>query len=221
VFAGHWSNAEFKAIISFMPMMIALSVADPSAMLLMRKYVLTNVSADAAGILQASYRLAEVSMTVLTAGASLYSLPRLGALTGNPVALREEVRRIIFSVGSMAVVLAILVFALRKIIVLLVFNESFRDVAELMSIQAIWLPLKSTAWACGLIMVSQMRHKSYIAAQFMGPIIFVAITMHLEFPGSIARVVVASCIATAIQLLFCIYAIRDLLFSSTGTTTIT
>ncbi len=221
MFAGHWSNAEFRAIINFMPMMIALSVADPSAMLLMRKYVLTNVSADAAGILQASYRLAEVAMTVLTAGASLYSLPRLGALTGNAVALREEVRRIIFSVGSMAVVLAVLVFLFRKLIVLLVFNASFHDVADLMPIQAIWLPLKSTAWACGLIMVSQMRHKSYIAAQFLGPIIFIAITMHLEFPGSISRVVVASCIATAIQLLFCLYSIRDLLFRSAGATAIT
>jgi PST family polysaccharide transporter len=216
LFAGHWSNAEFKAISNFLPMMIALTVADPSAMILMRKYVLTNASADAAGILQASYRLAEVSMTVLTAGVSLYSLPRLGALTGNLPALREEVRRIVFNVASMAVVLGIIVFALRKIIVVLVFNKDFGQVAELMSLQMIWLPLKSTAWACGLILVSQMRHKSYIAAQFVGPIIFIAIVMQIEFPGSIARVIVASCIATGIQLLVAMYAIRDFMLPASN-----
>jgi len=177
----------------------------------MRKHILTSVSADAAGILQASYRLTEVTVAVITAGASLYAIPQLGALTGDKHALQEKVRYIVSSIALISVLLGIIVFLLRKPIIYIIFNEKFSGVADLMLLQTIFLPLKATVIACGYVLVSEMRQKWYIATQLIGPVIFATGVMQLEFPGSISRVIVASCIASAIQLLFALYAIRDLL----------
>lgn len=212
MFVGAWNRGEFKAIVTFLPMMIALSVADPMAMIMMRKHVLTTMSAETAGILQASYRLAEVTMTVLTAGASLYSLPKLGSLSGNKPALAAETRRIVFNIAAISLGLGIFVYLLRKPIILLIFNHSFIGVTDLMLFQMVWLPLKSVAWACGLILVSQLRQKSYIAAQLIGPVIFIGTTLNIDYQADISRIILASCLAAFVQMLVSIVAVRDLLF---------
>jgi O-antigen/teichoic acid export membrane protein len=214
VMTGQWSGAEFKAILVFIPMMIVHSVADPLAMIVMREHILSNVSAHNTGILQASYRLAEVTMTVMTAGVSLYFMPRLGALTGNRLGLRNEIWRVMSYVMAIAIVLALAVFFLRETIVLVIFSADFIQVADLMSLQMVWLLLKCAVWICGFVLVSQMRQSSYIVTQLIGPAIFVAIVMQLEFPGVISRVVLASCVAAGIQLIFSFLAIRDLLLFS-------
>lgn len=207
-----WSNSEFKAIGAFLPMMIVLSVAEPTAMILMRKHLLTNVSADAAGILQASYRLAEVTMAVLTSGMSLYFMPRLGALSRDHAALSREVRGTMISAVLLALGLGAAVYVLRDFVVAVIFNHKFADVADLVLLQMIWFVLRIGVWVCGMVLVSQMRQAYYMATQLIGPAIFVSIVLLLDFPGAIDRVVVASCVSTAIQLALCIYATRDLLF---------
>jgi polysaccharide transporter, PST family len=160
---------EARRIWSFFPMLLAHAVLSPLSTMLVRDTIMRSVDVDAAGLWQASWRLSEVYLTIVTTSVSLYFMPRLGELAHRPAALRQEVWRTLGLVVAVTAGIAVVMGLLRHWVVAIVFSSSFAGAEALMPVQLAGDVLRMAAWTLGFVLVSQLRTRWYMAIEILVP----------------------------------------------------
>jgi O-antigen/teichoic acid export membrane protein len=130
---------------------------------------------EAGGYLQATWRLSDMYVGVLTTALGFYFMAQFSSLATEGER-GQMLRRTIFQIFVITACCATAIYLLRDVIIAVVLTASFAPIRELLPFQLIGDVFKVLDYPLQMVLVSQRRVTSYIAQAIGGPALYVALT---------------------------------------------
>lgn len=179
-----WLNKEFfigkfkKTIASkyfkFSLMTLTSAMTVPVTQMLLRGYVMAEISEVEAGWWEAMNRISNMYLMVITSSFSVYYLPRLSEIHD-----RSELRREIFKsykvIVPMLLVGFFLVYVLRFFIVRVLYTPEFMPMTRLFIWQMAGDFFKICSWLLAYLMVAKAMSKLFISTEIIFSIIYLVL----------------------------------------------
>lgn len=153
----------------------SLTLAPVSRMIL-RGYVISEISATEAGIWEGMNNISSMYLSVITTAFSIYYLPRLSEIK-EPLELRKEIFRCYKVIVPMLLGVSLLIYIFRYFVLWLLFTPEFSQMERLFAWQLIGDFFKVCSWMLAYIMVAKAQTKMYITTE----VVFTAIYLLLAF----------------------------------------
>lgn len=192
-------------------MTFASAATLPISQMLLRGYVISEISATEAGWWEAMNRISNMYLMVITTSFSVYYLPRLSELTDKKE-LRNEIFRSYKIIVPCLLVGFTLVYLLRYIVIRLLFTPDFLPMENLFAWQLFGDFFKITSWLLSFLMVAKAMSKWFIITEVGFSLLFVGlgfVFMHFNGVVGITQAYMFNYIA---YLLMMIFIFRNLLF---------
>lgn len=175
-----WSNFKerlnrlaSKQYFKYTLMTLTTAATLPISQLLLRSYVISEISPIEAGWWEAMNRLSNMYLMVITTSFTVYYMPRLSELSD-----KFELRREIFKAYKLIVPILIVGFALiylfRHLIIRILFSPEFLPMENLFIWQLIGDFFKICSWLLAFIMVAKAMSKAYIATEIIFALLYIA-----------------------------------------------
>lgn len=153
--------------------LVSLSVVPVSQMLL-RGYVISEISMTEAGWWEAMNRISNVYLMVITTSFSIYYLPRLSEIKEI-----SELRCEIFKCYKVIIPILLsgltLVYLLRHFVVMILFSPDFYPMESLFIWQLLGDFFKISSWLLAFLMVAKSMTKTFIATEVIFSGLFVVL----------------------------------------------
>jgi PST family polysaccharide transporter len=172
---GPVDKAALKELSGFALMGITAALATPIALMLIRQYVADTLGLPAAGYWQASWKISEIYLMLVTTTLTLYYVPRLAEIRHGRE-LRQEVWKVYRFVMPVVLVGATVIYVLRDFITQLLFSADFRPMEALFSWQLTGDVIKIGSWVLSCIMLGRSMVKAYIATEIIFSASFVLLS---------------------------------------------
>ena len=175
-----WSNFKerlnrlaSKQYFKYTLMTLTTAATVPISQLLLRSYVISEISPIEAGWWEAMNRLSNMYLMVITTSFTVYYMPRLSELSD-----KFELRREIFKAYKLIVPILIVGFALiylfRHLIIKILFSPEFLPMENLFIWQLTGDFFKICSWLLAFIMVAKAMSKAYIATEIIFALTYMA-----------------------------------------------
>lgn len=164
-------------------LMALVSIATvPVSQLVLRGYVISNISVVEAGWWEGMNRLSNMYLMIITSSFGVYYLPRLSELRGR-VQLRNEIFKAYKVILPVLFVGLTLVYFLRFFIIKVLFTESFYPMSTLFIWQLVGDFFKIASWLLAFLMVAKSMTKAFIFTEVFFTATFVGmgfLFMHIN-----------------------------------------
>ncbi len=161
--AGKYFRYSLMALISALML--------PLSRMLVRGYIMTTVSEDAAGWWEGMCRISNIYLMVITTSFSIYYLPRLSELK-SAVEMRAEIIKAIKLIMPLLGTGLGLIYLTRHFIVHLLFSEAFEPMAGLFIWQLGGDFLKIGSWLVAFVMIAKAYTRLYIITEILSTAIY-------------------------------------------------
>jgi O-antigen/teichoic acid export membrane protein len=179
VFSGKFSKLVAGRLGHFSLMALVSAILVPVAQLIVRSYITKNQTLVNAGLWEGINRISGMYLLVITTSLSVYYLPRLAELR-----TKQEIRKEVFSVYKLVIpallIATLTIFALRNLIIQILFTKEFVGMQNLFGFQLIGDIFKMAGWILGYLMIAKAMTKTYVimeitsaALQVMLSILFI------------------------------------------------
>lgn len=171
-----WGETHSKArkdIAGYIIMAITTAITAPLSLILVRNLIITQVGWEQAGQWQAVWKISEVYLSVITIALGTYYLPKLSALIGSEIIIKEINRTAIYVI-PFAIILASIVYIFRDFIIHILFTPDFKPARDLFMIQLCGDVIKIASWLYAYPMLSRGATKWYVLTEILFAITFVA-----------------------------------------------
>jgi polysaccharide transporter, PST family len=151
-------------LLKYTLMAMATAISIPVAHLIIRAHVVDEVSLPAAGLWTGLTRISDAYLLVLTLTFSIYYLPRLSEISKQS----ELVREVYFCakyITCIAALLAMLVYFLRELVVLVLFDKSFLAMTPLFAAQMLGDVFKVFAFSFGYVLVAKGETLAFVVVE--------------------------------------------------------
>lgn len=175
-FLSSFSKIEAKKLSSFSAMAIVSASMIPISHLVIRNYIGETLGWDAAGYWQAIWYISTMYLMVITTALSTYYLPRLAELT-NCNELKNELLYGYKILVPVAILFALIIYALKDMIILILFSENFIGMRSLFFWQLIGDVLKVSAWLLSYLLLAKAVTKVFIFLE----VVFTLLLMLLSY----------------------------------------
>ena len=205
------NNDLTKKYLNYSLMAFATASVTPISQMLLRGYVISEISATEAGWWEAMNRISNMYLMVITTSFSVYYLPRLSELTD-----KNEIRNEIFR--SYKVIIPFLlaglmiVYLMRHLVIKLLFTTEFLPMENLFIWQLGGDFFKITSWLLSYLMVAKAMTKWFIATEFGFTFLFVGLGFIFMYINGVVGITQAYLINYIAYLLMMIFIFRKLLF---------
>lgn len=146
----------------------------PVSQMLLRGYVISEISPAEAGWWEAMNRISNMYLMVITTSFSVYYLPRLSELTD-----RLELRREIFKSYKVIVPMLLggfaLIYLLRFLVIRILFTPEFLPMENLFVWQLSGDFFKICSWLLAFLMVAKSMTKAFVITEIVFTLIFVGL----------------------------------------------
>ena len=150
----------------------------PVSRMLLRGYVISEISATEAGIWEGMNNISTMYLNVLVSSLSIYYLPRMSELT-NPRELHNELFHCYKFVIPILLVLGLAIFLLRDFIIWFLFTPEFEPMRDLFSWQLVGDFFKMCSWLLAYIMVAKAKSKAYITTEVVFTLLYLVLAFVL------------------------------------------
>lgn len=166
-----WLVGKFKRTIAsqyfrYALMTLLSAFLVPISQMLLRGYVISEISITEAGWLEGMNRISNMYLMVITSSFSVYYLPRLSEISD-----RIELRHEIFKCYKVIVPLLLagftVIYFLRFFIVKLLFTHEFMPMTQLFIWQMAGDFFKICSWLLAFLMVAKSMTKAYISTEII------------------------------------------------------
>lgn len=205
-----------RQVLGFFPMLVINGVLPPLVLILVRDTLAGQVSLEAAGLWQASWRLSEACQALVVASVSLHFMPGMGEHAHDLRALQRHVLRSLAGACAVSGLLALALWAVRVPAVHLVFSTGFEPVIDLLPLQLLGDVVKTAAWILAMALVGTMRAGWFITAVAVHALVFIGLSWHLVPAWGTAGAQWGHVAAGASQALVAAWALRDLWCTGTA-----
>lgn len=204
---GGFDAGIAREIAHFYPMLLANSIALPMAQILVRNAMIRGFGLEQGGYLQATWRLSDMYIGVLTTALGLYFMAHFASLPSEQER-GAMLRRTMFQMFLFTAAAAIGIFTLRDTIIRVVLTRQFLPMRELLPFQLVGDIFKMVDYPLQMALVSQRRVRAYIAQAVGGPATYVALSYALRPVLGLQAAPAAYLIAYATMLIWLLLALR-------------
>lgn len=165
-----------KKYLGFSLMTLTTMILFPVSQLLLRGYVISDLSAADAGIWEGMNRISNLYLSVITTAFSIYYLPRISEIT-DPKELQKEVFRCYKVIVPILILICVSIYLLRYIVLWILFTPDFYSMESLFGWQLAGDLIKICSWMLSYILVAKARVSLFISSE----IIFTFLYLILSF----------------------------------------
>jgi polysaccharide transporter, PST family len=174
-FRGPFSRSSAQSIAAFYPMLLAQSIALPMSQILVRNTVIDRLGLDAAGYLQAVWRLSDMYVSVFTTALGMFFIAHYSSLRDG-AARGQMLRRTVIQVVLLTASAAAVIYLFRYLVFELVLSRQFLPAADLLPMQLCGDVFKMAAYVMQMTLVAEGRATLYVAIAVGAPAIYVILT---------------------------------------------
>ncbi|MEG1611118.1 MAG: O-antigen translocase [Alistipes sp.] len=156
---------------------VSVSVV-PVAQLVLRSYVIVNISQIEAGWWEAMNRLSTAYLTIITSSFGVYYLPRLSELKTN-IELKREILKAYAVIIPALVVGFVVIYFLRFFVIKILFTPDFYPMENLF-IWQLWGDLfKIASWLLAFLMLAKSRTMAFVTTEILFSALYVGSALFL------------------------------------------
>lgn len=167
--SNFWVSRDNEIIRQYMQYtlmtLVTLSISPVSQMIL-RGYVISEISATEAGWWEGMNRISHVYLSVITTSLSVYILPRMSEIT-DKWKLKQEIIKCYKFIIPMLLGCIILIYLLRFFIIWLLFTPDFYPMENLFIWQLLGDFFKIASWLLSFLMLAKARTKAFIITEIL------------------------------------------------------
>lgn len=138
----------------------------PVSQLILRGYVISEISSTDAGIWEGMNRVSGTYLSVITTALSVYYLPRLSEITDN-IELRNEIFKCYKFIIPLLLLIGVSIYVARYFIIWLLFTPEFLPMEGLFVWQLLGDFFKISSWLLAFIMVAKAQTKMFITTEIV------------------------------------------------------
>ena len=172
---GRMNRPALRELSGFGLMGLTSALTVPISYMLIRDHLATNLGLTAAGYWQASWKISEIYLMLVTTTLSVYYLPRLAEIRTAPE-LKTEIIKVYRFVMPIVVAGAVVIFLLRDFIIRTLFTPEFLPMRELFPWQLAGDVIKIGSWILAYIMLGRAMVKVFVVTEIAFSILFVLLT---------------------------------------------
>ena len=172
------ARGEPRPWLEFAGMSLVPALLGPAVLMAVRVAAGEAAGWEAAGMLQGCWRISDFFSLAVSSALGVWILPRVSADVP-----RERLPEIVLPVLGRTVALAaagaLAVWALRGLVVPLLFSESFGAMEELLPLQLAGDAIRSAGWCLGLVLMARRRTKLFISAEIVSQLLYACASLAL------------------------------------------
>lgn len=165
-FANRFKRAIASKYFRFTLMTLTTALCVPVVQMLLRGYVMSEISDTEAGIWEGMTRISNMYLMIITSSFSVYYLPRLSEITD-----RLELRHEIFKCYKLIIPLLLggftLIYFMRYFIIKILFTSEFMPMSQLFIWQMAGDFFKICSWLLAYLMVAKAMTTSFITTEIV------------------------------------------------------
>jgi PST family polysaccharide transporter len=161
---GKMDASSTRELSGFAIMGITSALVVPVSYMLIRDHLATRLGLPAAGFWQASWKISEIYLMLVTTTLSVYYLPRLAEIRTAPE-LKAEIIKVYRFVMPIVVIGALTIYLLRDFIIRILFTEDFQPMRELFAWQLTGDVIKIGSWVLAYIMIGRGMVRVFVITE--------------------------------------------------------
>lgn len=162
-----WGKMEASAVrelSGFAIMGLTSALAVPVSYMLIRDHLATRLGLPAAGFWQASWKISEIYLMLVTTTLGVYYLPRLAEIRTVPE-LKAEIIKVYRFVMPIVIIGALTIYLFRDYIIRILFTEDFFPMRELFAWQLTGDVIKIGSWVLAYIMIGRALVRVFVITE--------------------------------------------------------
>lgn len=212
-FNKRFSKSVLKKYMGYSLMALVTVATVPVSQLLIRSYVITNLSITEAGWWEAINRISGMYLLVITSSFSVYYLPRLSEIN-NKNELKNEILTAYKVILPLVIFGFTLIYFSRDLIIQILFSKEFYPMSDLFVWQLLGDFFKINSWLLAYLMIAKSMTKQYILTEIFFSTTFVILSTLLIRQFGLKGIPLAYMINYMIFFIVLIIFFRKLFFSS-------
>jgi PST family polysaccharide transporter len=161
---GKMNARSARELSGFAIMGLTSAVVIPLSYMLIRDIITARLGLSAAGFWQASWKISEMYLMLVTTTLSVYYLPRIAEIRTS-VELKKEIIKIYRFAMPIVIIGALTIFLLRDFIINILFTEDFYPMRELFAWQLTGDVIKIGSWVLAYIMIGRAMVRSFVVTE--------------------------------------------------------
>lgn len=190
--------------------LVSLSVVPVSQMLL-RGYVISNISIMEAGWWEAMNRISGMYLMVITSSFSIYYLPRLSEIK-ETAELRYEIFKCYKVIVPMLLLGLSAIYLLRNMVIAILFSPDFYPMENLFVWQLLGDFFKICSWLLAFLMIAKSMTKTYVVTEVLFSGLFVALGFFFMSLNGVVGLTQAYLLNYILYMLVMLILFRKMLF---------
>lgn len=183
----------------------------PTSQMILRGYVMSEISVTDAGIWEGMNRISGMYLNVITSAFMVYYLPQLSGIR-DKVSLHYEIFRCYKFMLPMLLFICTVIFILRHFIVWLLFTPDFYAMENLFGWQLIGDFLKICSWLLSFLMIAKAKTFLYIFTETFISVIYIGAAFIFMRSNGIVGLTQGYLVAYCLYFALMIFIFRDIIF---------
>ena len=150
-----------KKLAPYWVMNLVSLISSALVLILIRKHVAVSSGWGAAGIWEATWKISELSLLLITTALTVYYVPMLSR-TNNVKAEVDRLSKVTFFALTTAIFISILIYMLREVFIVTLFSEKFLGVTAIIKFQLLGGLIRIVGWVIGFHMIIKSRPSVFI-----------------------------------------------------------
>lgn len=172
---GQMNRPALRELSGFGLMGLTSALTMPVTFMLIRDHLATYLGLTAAGYWQASWKISEIYLMLVTTTLSVYYLPRLAEIRTAPE-LKTEIIKVYRFVMPIVAVGAATIYLLRDFIIQTLFTPDFLPMRELFPWQLVGDVIKIGSWILAFIMLGRAMVRLFVMTEIIFSISFILLS---------------------------------------------
>lgn len=193
--------------------LVSLSVVPVSQMLL-RGYVISNISITEAGWWEAMNRISSMYLMVITSSFSIYYLPRLSEIK-ETTELRHEIFKCYKVIVPMLLLGLTAIYLLRNVVIAILFSPDFYPMENLFVWQLLGDFFKICSWLLAFLMIAKSMTKVFVLTEILFSLSFIGFGFIFIHWNGVVGITQGYFVNYVVYMICMIVLFRKLLFVNT------
>jgi len=175
---GKVNRSALRELSGFGFMGLTSALTGPITFMFIRNLLTSDLNLTAAGYWQASWKISEVYLMLVTTTLSVYYLPRLAEIR-TALELKNEIFKVYRFVMPLVIVSTVSIYVLRDFIIQLLFTPDFLPMRNLFFWQLTGDVIKMGSWVLAYIMLGRAKVKLFVITEIIFSIMLYLLSMWL------------------------------------------
>lgn len=172
---GEMNRPALRELSGFGLMGLTSALTVPISYMLIRDFLAADLGLEAAGYWQASWKISEIYLMLVTTTLSVYYLPRLAEIR-TASELKLEIVKVYRVVLPVVIVGATIIYLVRDFIINMLFTAEFMPMRELFAWQMLGDVIKIGSWVLAYIMLGRAMVKVFVISEIVFSVLFVLLS---------------------------------------------